>query len=459
MILLAVAGAIFTILAAGLGATLLMMRGVARVNFLETAALSWLFGSGVISLLLWIGGYVLSGAALQLGVAATALALGFAGIQSARVRGVRLLLPKPRNSIEWLLALVIAAEFLVILHAGFSHGLGWDGLLNWEVKARYAFANGGVIPAAYYTSPTRAFTHPSYPLFIPLTELWFYLWMGEANQFWIKIIFPFFYGAGAVILAVTARRLTNLRWPGLVASALLFFVPCLSNSPGDAGGGYADFPLSVLYLSTFGYLLLHALTREAYALRLFAVSLALLPWMKREGAIMWLFAVLCGAVVLWRGRRSWSPLLWLLPGAILMLSWKIFLLRMQTTEAREFVAMSFTALHTNAARAWPICRMVLAEMMETTRWSLFWPGVAVACLCLLFRARDRGLFLLVAAVASPIALYAATYLFSSWPDYSQHVAASFPRLLLQVMPVAWLVIALALPWPQRAAAPIESPEQ
>ncbi len=440
---------LLTLLAGGVGATLLLMRGATRINLFECTALGWLFGSGIIALLLWAGGLFLSGLPLQLSVAATAVALARAGFASVRKEHGRLVFPKPRNALEWSLAGAIALEIVVLIYSSFGHGLGWDGLLNWEVKARYAFFNDGVLPAAYYSSETRAFTHPAYPLFIPMTELWLYLWMGEAHQFWIKIIFPLYYAAGAILLATTARRLTNRRWPGLAASVLLFFVPFLSNSPGNATGGYVDVPLSILYLATMAYLIVYAINREAYALRVFAVSLALLPWAKREGAILWLIAALCGAVVIWRGSRSWRSLLWLLPGAAIVVAWKIFLHAMHTIEAREFGPMTFGTLQANLSRTIPIGKMVMAEMLETQRWSLFWPCVALAFTGLAFRARDSRLLLLVIAVAAPVTLYGATYLFSIWPDYSMHFQASFPRLLLHVMPVAWLAIALAMPWAKR----------
>jgi len=130
-------------------------------------------------------------------------------------------LPMPRNLIEWLLTSLLLVEITVFFYVSFKHTLGWDGLLNWEIKARYAFLNGGVIPGSYYSNPGRAFSHPEYPLAIPFTELWLYLWMGEPHQFWVKTIFPLFYAAGALLLALFVTRLSTKRWPGLIVATLL----------------------------------------------------------------------------------------------------------------------------------------------------------------------------------------------------------------------------------------------
>jgi hypothetical protein len=52
--------------------------------------------------------------------------------------------------------------------------------------------------------------------------------------------------------------------------------------------------------------------------------------------------------------------------------------------------------------------------------------------------------LVAIGVVAPVILYLTTYIFSSWPSYTAHVTSSLPRLLLHVMPAAWLAIALAL---------------
>ena len=70
---------------------------------------------------------------------------------------------------------VILVEIAILIFVSFKHTLGWDGLFNWEIKARYAFLSRGTIPAAYYSSAGRVFSHPEYPLTVPLTEVWLYL--------------------------------------------------------------------------------------------------------------------------------------------------------------------------------------------------------------------------------------------------------------------------------------------
>src|SRR3954452_24048977 len=114
MILLGLASGLVTLLAAGVGVTLLLMKGRTRMNLLECGALAWLFGGGVVSLLLWAGGLLMSGYALQVGVTGAAVALCVAGVSSAHRSGVSWFFPKPRHAVEWILTSVIALQILVM---------------------------------------------------------------------------------------------------------------------------------------------------------------------------------------------------------------------------------------------------------------------------------------------------------------------------------------------------------
>src|SRR4029077_1900082 len=255
MILPGLFAALFLIFAAGLGITLSIFARGGRLNLVERVCLAWLLGVGAVSLLLWICGTFCSGLVLQALVTIACLVLAIFCWQAKRHANARFALTKPANLAEWIFGIIVLVEIAVLLFASFKHTLGWDGLLNWEIKARYAFLNGGTIPLSYYSSAGRVFSHPDYPLGIPFTELWLYLWMGEPNQFWVKIIFPLFYVACAPLLALLVSRLSGKRWLGLLVAALLAFVPAISAIPGGILVGYVDVPLSVFYLAALGYLL------------------------------------------------------------------------------------------------------------------------------------------------------------------------------------------------------------
>jgi len=447
MTLLGLAGAYFTLLAGGAGVALLIVRSSTRFNLIECACLAWLFGVGVISLLLWLGGIFASGIVLQALVALLCLGLGISGWRSTQRRKVSFSLPRPSNPLEWILSVALLLELLIIFVVCLKHTLGWDGLLNWELKAHYGFLNSGVLPQSYYSSAGRGFSHPGYPLAIPFTELWLYLWMGQPHQFWVKTMFPLFYIAGALLLALLITRLTGKRWVGLLIALFLPFVPFVIASPGGVVVGYVDIPLSVYYVTALGYLLCSLEGSLSYSFTIYVATLALIPWIKSEGAILWSVLAMIGLAVGLYQRRFRAALLSILPGLILIIGWRLYLRAMHAVTSSDFAQPTLQLLSVNLRRLGAIIGTAFDEMSETSHWSIFWLLVLVAIIYLLV-ARTLPRLLLAAGVLGPIILYLLTYVFSAWPSYTAHMRSSLPRLLLQVMPAAWLAIGLALSSPK-----------
>lgn len=447
MILVGLFGAIFTILVAGFGVSLLIFARTGRLNLIECSCLAWLLGSGTVSLLLWVCGTFCSGLALSSIVTIACLALGILGWRAKQHAAGRFVLPLPANVIEWFLSSLVVVEIAILLVVSFKHTLGWDGLLNWEIKARYAFLNGGVIPQSYYSNAGRAFSHPEYPLGIPFTELWVYLWMGEPHQFWVKIIFPLFYATCAPLLALFIARLSGQRWSGLLIASLLALVPSISASPGGIVVGYVDVPISVFYLAALGYLLCWFKNNASCFIVAFAACSAFLPWIKSEGVILWFVLALVGLILGLSKRRVVPFFVSIAPGLLIILGWRVYLKLMHTFPHSDFARPSFRLLRENLVRLGDIGRILFTELSEVVHWSVFWLLVAVAVVYL-FTSRKLEKTLLAVAVLLPIVLYSLIYLFSTWPSYTAHMTSSVPRLLLHVMPAGWLAIGLALTQPK-----------
>ena len=455
MMLLGLAGAYFTLLVGGAGVSLLILRASTRLNLIESACLAWLFGVGVVSLLLWLGGTFTSGLALQCLVAALCLVLGIVGWRTKQWRHAHFSLPRPKSTVEWILATALLLELLIIFVVCLKHTLGWDGLFNWELKARYAFLNFGVLPESYWSSAGRAFSHPEYPLGIPFTELWLYIWMGAPHQFWVKTIFPLFYIAGAFLIALFITRLTGKRWLGLFIALLLPFVPFVTASPGGVIVGYADIPLSVYYVIALGYLLCSLERNLPSSFTAYAASLTLIPWIKSEGVILWSLLALIGLIVALRQKRIRTAILSILPGLFLIIGWRFYLKVMHAVMASDFFQPTLHLLSHNVSRLGTIGGKAFAEISETSHWSIFWLLTLIAIIYL-FVGRRLSRLLLAASVVSPIILYPLIYVFSAWPSYTAHITSSLPRLILHVMPAAWLAIGLALSSPKAQSETLES---
>lgn len=437
---LALLGAFGTLLAAGYGLLTLLVCQKTRFSLTEQIAFSWLLGTGTVSLLLWIFGLFVHGVLLPVVVSIVCLSLGFVGWR----RIVPFPLQRRPKFFEIFLGIIIAIEIAIVFYLSFVHTLGWDGLLNWEIKARYAFANGGVLPATYFSDSGRAFSHPEYPLAIPFTELWLYLWLGQADQFCAKTIFPIFYVVGTILLVAFGKRLAGRTWIGLLLAAFLFFVPQITVEIGSAIGGYADFPLSIFYFASIGCLFCAAEQDNDAFFYLYAACLALLPWVKRDGVILWTVAAACGLFVILRTKKSPLFFLGFLPGLLIICGWRFYLSAMHALQAADFLPVRLQTFATHLNRIPPLLSAFLAEFHNLPTWSLFWFVVAVGVAYLLGRMRDPRVPVLLTALFLPIVLYLLIYVFSSWPNYLEHVGLSISRLLLHVAPVGFLITILAV---------------
>lgn len=447
----ALAGVII-IFAAGCGLTFLLARNAGQIALAELIALSWLFGAAVISLSLWLLGTMLRGIWLQSVVTMIAMVLVLAGAAQWRKRRVLVQIPRPRPWIESALSILLGLGIVLIFVLTFKHTLGWDGLVIWELKARYAYLNGGALPSVYFPDATRVFSHPEYPLFLPMLETWLYFWIGDCDQYWVKLIFPIFYAVAVLLLGQAAALLSGKRVIGLIAANLFLFVPFLTNFSGGVLLGYADTPLATFYLAAFYFLLVFARADSKRGLSIVVILAAILPWIKREGMILWFVLAACGAVIVWRRRGVVAAFASLLPGIGMIAGWQIYLRAMQARGAQDFLPVTVSVFISKFDRIGPILRSLFKETTALSHWNLLWFATLFAFLCIAVRHRRRETWLLIICTVMPVALYCSTYVFSMWSDYQQHIYSSLSRLLLHVAPLSILAIALALAPPKSPAS-------
>jgi len=443
--------AALTVGGAGFGLTMLLVRR--RPVFWENCALSWLLGTAVVSVALWIAGFLLHGTALLMAVTAGCMLLFILGYQRwRRIRGIQRTGAKSWTEIVFIG--LFAFEYFWIYLLTIKQTLGWDGILVWEIKARYAFWNGGVLPAAYFRDPSRWFSNPDYPPLLPLVETWFYSWIGDCNQFWIKFIFPFWYLAAASMLLMAVEELSGKRWIGWMIVLLFPFVPCLHNAAGGFQTGYADAPLSAIFLATTFYFLRFVRQNSTDDLRLFIALGATLPWIKPEGVMLWAAISLCGVIAIGKRRNIRTATLSLLPGGFVIVLWHVFLHAVHALFPQDFLPVTPSVLRHNIGRTGVILHALWQQFIDWHDWDIFWVLVGIAVIAVVIRQRNSRGATLVWLMAAAITCYCVSYLFSNWTNYGVHIEVSLTRRLIQITPIGWLLIALALrPWDRPRTVP------
>ena len=169
-----------------------------------------------------------------------------------------------------------------------------------------------------------------------MIEMWLYFWIGDPDQFYVKLIFPVFYAAGVVLLAHAGASLSRKRWIGLLAANLFLFVPSLTRAASGIVLGYADVSLSVFYIAASYFLSVFVLENSKTSLPIFVAIGAILPWLKREGVILWFVLASRGAWTIWRRRGILPALVSFLPGICVLASWQIYLSAMDAGIVRDF---------------------------------------------------------------------------------------------------------------------------
>jgi hypothetical protein len=432
--------ALLLIIAAGCGIALLALQRNRPTSAIELLCLSFLFGAGFVSLALFAFGFLISGFRLRLMIAACCLALLALGLR-ARPERFDWRFAQPARKRDWGLAILLIG--LAALVSGLR-AMGWDGLLNWEIKARVAFLNGGAIPMSFYSDPTRPWTHPEYPLLLPLAEAWLYGWMGRANQEMAQLLFLIFFAAALGLLYVGVSRFSGRRAQWVAMAMILLAPQLIFSGQGGVSSGYADFPLSVFYLAAV-ILLLEFYEEGGDTLALpFGLLAGLLPWVKMEGVILWSCLMTMGMVKVIQ-RRDWrGAAVVVCPGLVMLTGWRVFLFFAKPSTGEVFLPVTPSTARNNLWRAPQIAQAASYELLNWRHWGPLWIAVIAATCFLIARRRSADRLVLPAAVFLPIALYAGTYIFTAW-DFLYHMDNSFPRLLIHVSLVAALLVAVVAP--------------
>jgi hypothetical protein len=441
-------------------------------------ATGWLLGCGVISLgtfvLLWMG--------MSLTISVTSLSLlGCLLWLVARrtfIRGARARLPRPTISspasrrplrvarfaspLRLLFTLIIATQIGLVAFAAWASPLtDWDGWVNWASKANALFIDQTLSPNLYH-NPARLPTNMDYPLLLPLTEAWFYTWLGQIDEPAVGLISLLFYLA-LLLLFYHAARLLVAPTAALGFTALLATVPRLER---PAHSGLADIPLAALVLLSFLLLFewssgdhrpisnlrppstiyyLPSFVRFASPpLLALALSTGFLPWLKTEGWLWWLLISLSLLVGLgWlvrRGRLSGRQatalaLVYFLLALSIPLLWQVFL-ALYGTYQFNFLPLTLATFWTNLPRLPGISLNILTRLLNPY-WNFTWLFAGLILGIRGKKVRLAPMSWMILPVIGYLALVSLGYVFSQFEPYLVHLNNSAERLILQATPLAW----------------------
>ncbi len=359
-------------------------------------------------------------------------------------------------------AVIVAAGLgLAIVQVAYSGLLAarapfaaWDAWSFWALKA-FMFTSGGP-PQGYFHDPLTLYTHPDYPLNLPLAAAALFRIPGQIGVVLAALIGPACFGALLLLLYAGLTRLYGRATAALAVGALSF-VPAL---PVQAASGNADAPLAMYTGAATLYLLLWwRLRRPADAL-LMGLLAGGAVWTKREGlpVAALLLAAYMGELLRAResrhgsgatqpklthnsraSKRAWIRIAGVIAASVVVpLPWLLFCLIVRPL-GRDFLPFTPSVFLAHAGRLPHIVTLFLLQMLDFANWGLLWLLLAVLLVVAARRLppSGRGLLLLL---LGQVGLYMLSFVFSDWQPYTAHVQTSLDRLLLQAVPPALLLL-------------------
>ena len=349
-------------------------------------------------------------------------------LMAGRGKGLRLPSRSRIGSFPRLLVVLAGLSILVGAVRLLSQPLSaTDYLAVWGLKAKTIFLSGG-IPRRLFDDPLTAWSHPEYPLLVPLSLASLAVSIGQFDDRAISLLYSAFQLATTLaVFGFLRRRVGDLA--GAVAGLLTAaFIPLYQ--PSNAGTGDIPLAFGFVLLGT-AYLDVLEADRPATGVRLLLAALFCVAT-KQEG---WLFVVLLAIALLLRSARLrekfplaaqfslLAPLA--LQAAVTRISGTTFYRR----------DMDFTLLrHWNSW--WPRILETLSYIAQTKIVAVVVPLVALLAL---FGATRRGP---ADALLGPLIAQVGAYVvFMSLSAFSVEwlIEASLARLINTLVPLVLLM--------------------
>ena len=147
---------------AGLGLYCLLTREVKRYCIYEMIGLSFLLGTTFIAFGSLLTSFFLNGILSRVFLTTICLGLSGYGVTRALQKNKLRLSEAGQRRWKFLPILILLTQIFFVGWLGMRTTLSWDGLFNWEMKAKVFYEQGG-IPKRFLQSEALAWAHVDYP--------------------------------------------------------------------------------------------------------------------------------------------------------------------------------------------------------------------------------------------------------------------------------------------------------
>jgi len=271
-------------------------KGLAGFSFLEQAGLSYLLGTGVITVQMFIMSIIGIGYtrfSIFIPWVVVMMGTGLIIWRSGSKKPVPILAFPPRvwRPFELVLICLITLQTLYNFFRALIRPIeAHDAVAIYGIKSKMIYLAGG-ITGEFFTKLASNFhgAHPDYPLLVPLSEVWVYTFLGQFNDILVKAIFPLSYLAFLFVFYAVLKRITE---KPCIALLFTFLLATVKQFADFATIGVADLWLGIYFTIGILYLYLWFAEKKAGFLNISLLSIILAVWTKNEGMLLALIAVI-----------------------------------------------------------------------------------------------------------------------------------------------------------------------
>ena len=323
--------------------------------------------------------------------------------------------------IEKLLILGILLTIAFVLFESLLRPLSaFDAWANWFLSGKAYYLSGHIDPQyVKYANNSNA------PI-LNLLIAFIYQTIGQANEQIAMLFFTFFYVSQIIIFYFTAKKYMSTK-KALLFTFLLATTEDLIRHGGRYDVGYGDLPLGYFIFCAVAYLLEMAKTKSIKKLILFSLFITSAALIKSEGIPIYIITQSVGFFLMRKNKKSF----FVFGGsALVLLSWYIF------TSIYHLPENPFIQSGIKLYRIPSVLYYMIKEFFNIGRWNLLWIGFLAS---LPFIKNNYISKILSIILLLQLFAYFLVYLMTPVP-VAQHIPNSFDRLLLQVAPLAMLLI-------------------
>lgn len=444
--------AIFGILAIGDVVLRAIEFRQSRTKTLEKIALSFGFGSGTISLVMFLVSYwgaplnfttltvflflfflcfllmerKYLPSSLKIGKLFTSLAVSFKGINIFQVI---------------LILLILLSILLTIFDAILKPIILWDARGIWGYTAKILY-HRQTLYAQELFDEDGIHPHPNYPLLVPLLESYIYIIIGHVNDRLVKIIFPLFF-VSLIIIFYTAQRNFFSRTHALFFTFLLSTLPLfIGVKHGSVSSAYADLPLSFFYTASIIYTFLWMKTRNTSAIIIGSLFWAFVLFTKNEGLGLFitnLFVLAIFMLLIFKKENIKPFLLYMLVPMIITLPWFIFRARLPAIDENYPAQFTVSNILQHIPRFPIIASFFWQEFINYKYWNILWVVLSLSTIFTIKQTFSKPLIYLLLTLFSTTSMYFITYMITPW-NVTWHLNVSLSRLFMHIAPTAIFLI-------------------